>query len=321
MEKTTKKTTQKTTKKTTSHSTPKAEVGKASKTSSKVKWILSAGVAIAVLAGIVGFVCVSKDTDVMLEKTAGQTGVVVAKINGQEVRMSELEKIKNTVPQLKAVPMEQVYNQLLDGYINNKVILAAAEKMDLKNRPEIKQMLEDTKNQILFQAVLAEKIRERMKPEDLTAIYNEEVVAKFVPQDEMRARHILVATEKEANDILAKLKAGSSFEDMVQQFSLDNAANNGGDLGYFTKEMIVEDFAKAAFAMKKGEISKKPVKTPFGYHIIKVEDIRKTTPPAIELVNEGLIARYAERAVPQIIAEERQKANVEIINVFEKESK
>ena len=257
----------------------------------------------------------------MLEKTAGQTGVVVAKINGQEVRMSELEKIKNTVPQLKAVPMEQVYNQLLDGYINNKVILAAAEKMDLKNRPEIKQMLEDTKNQILFQAVLAEKIRERMKPEDLTAIYNEEVVAKFVPQDEMRARHILVATEKEANDILAKLKAGSSFEDMVQQFSLDNAANNGGDLGYFTKEMIVEDFAKAAFAMKKGEISKKPVKTPFGYHIIKVEDIRKTTPPAIELVNEGLIARYAERAVPQIIAEERQKANVEIINVFEKESK
>lgn len=242
---------------------------------------------------------------------------VVATVSGEDVRLSELEKVKASIPQLKDIPMQVVYNQLLDAYINNKVILDQAKKDGLQNNPDVKKALKDAEDQILFQAYLAKQLQARMTPDKLQAIYQQEV-KNFVPQDEIRARHILVATQKEANDIIVQLKAGADFATLADKYSLDKDPNalNGGDLGYFTKNMMIPEFADAAFALGKGKFSQQPVKTAFGWHVIKVEDVRKSAPPAYEEVEDAVKARFAEVMATQIMQEEREKAQVKIFDIF-----
>ena len=245
------------------------------------------------------------------------TSVVVATVKGENIQLGDLEKIKASIPQLKDIPMQVVYNQLLEAYINNKVILDQAKKQGLQNTPEVQKALKDAEDQILFQAYLAKKLQERMTPDKLQAIYQQEV-QNFVPQDEIRARHILVATQKEANDIIIQLKAGADFATLADKYSLDKDPNalNGGDLGYFTKNMMIPEFADAAFSLGKGKFSTEPVKTAFGWHVIKVEDIRKSTPPAYDEVEEAVKARFAEVTATQIIQEERDKAQVKVFDIF-----
>ena len=134
----------------------------------------------------------------------------------------------------------------------------------------------------------------------------------------MRARHILVATEKEARDLIVKLRAGADFATLANQYTLDRnqGGTNGGDLGYFTKEMMIPEFAKEAFSLPKGQFSKKPFKTAFGWHIVKVEDKRKSAPPTFEQMLEPLQARFIEVAAPRIIAKERAAANVQIKDLY-----
>lgn len=244
-------------------------------------------------------------------------GVVVAKVGGDSIKLEELEAVKASVPQLKDIPLEVVYNQLLEAYINNKIILDEAKKAGLQNKAEVKKMLKDAEDQILFQAYLAEQLKKRMTPEKLQALYQQEV-KNYKPQEEVHARHILVKTEKEAKDLIVQLKAGAKFEDLANKYSLDKDPNgtSGGDLGYFTKPMMIQEFANAAFEMKKGSFSQKPVKTPFGWHVIKIEDKRMAPVPPYSEVEEAVKARFTEIMVPQIIEEERRKANVEVFNIF-----
>lgn len=242
-------------------------------------------------------------------------GIVVAEVGGEKVKLADLEAVKNGVPQLKEMPMETVYNKLLEAYVNNRVILNAAKKSGVQNLPEVKKMLSDAEDQILFQAYLSQQLQARMTPEKLNAIYMAEI-QNYVPQDEIHARHILVATEKEAKDLIVKLKNGADFEKLANEYSLDkNPENeNGGDLGYFRKDMMIPEFGNAAFAIKVGQISQKPIKTPFGWHVVKVEDKRKAAPPTMAEMGEVIKARFTEATVPVILEEERAKADVKLFD-------
>ena len=127
----------------------------------------------------------------------------------------------------------------------------------------------------------------------------------------MRARHILVPTEDEAKAILAEIKKGTDFAELAKQKSKDpGAAAEGGDLGYFTKDQMVPEFAEVAFKMNKGEVSD-PVKTQFGWHIIKVEDKRNKPVPAFEQVKDQIETFVARRAQAEYIAKLREAAKVE----------
>ncbi len=284
--------------------------------SSSKRWWIAGAVGVLIVGGIVASqLCCSGDKAVVPSVSRVDEGIVVAVVDGDKVKMADLEALKNGVPQLKDMPMETVYNKLLEAYVNNRVILNAAKDSGIQNRPEVKKMLSDAEDQILFQAYLSEQLQARMTPDKLNEIYNEEV-KNYIPQDEIHARHILVATEKEAKDLIVQLKGGADFEKLANEHSLDKNPNadNGGDLGYFRKEMMIPEFGNAAFAIKVGQISEKPIKTPFGWHVVKVEDKRKAAPPTMAQMGEVIKAKFTESTVPVILEEERAKAKVQIFD-------
>ena len=277
--------------------------------------LLAVLVAALIVGGLVATQLCCTDTKDLKASTQKLEGIVVATIGSEKIKMSDLENVKNSIPQLKEMPMEVVYNKLLELYVNNRVILNAAKNSGVQDRSEVKKMISDAQDQILFQAYLSEQLQSRMTPEKLKEIYAGEI-KNYVPQDEIHARHILVATEKEAKDLIVQLKGGADFEQLANKYSLDKNPNmeTGGDLGYFTKDMMIPEFGNAAFAIRVGQISEKPIKTPFGWHVIKVEDKRKAAPPTMAEMSEVIKAKFTEETVPVILEEERAKAQVQLFD-------
>ena len=235
---------------------------------------------------------------------------VVAVIGNEEISLDEVKAFVAEVPQLAEVPFEQVYPTILDMMVNDKVIANGAKKAGISDDPQIKKMVKMAENQIIAQAYLANQIEKVLTEKDIRAAYDEEL-KNFKPQEEIHARHILVLTEKQAQDILIQLKAGADFGLLADQKSIDHNAPQG-DLGYFTRDMMIPEFAEAVFAMKKGELSN-PVKTAFGWHIIQVEDRRPTQAPAFEQVREQMQRIAVEKKIPEIVAAERARQQVKVL--------
>jgi peptidyl-prolyl cis-trans isomerase C len=135
-------------------------------------------------------------------------------------------------------------------------------------------------------------------------------VQKAKPEEEVRARHILVETEDKAKEILKKLKAGANFAELAKAESKDTGSSDGGDLGYFTKDQMVSEFAEVAFKLANGSLSD-PVKTQFGWHIIKIEDKRTKAVPAFDAVKDDIRAYLARRAQAELVGQLRQAAKIE----------
>lgn len=244
------------------------------------------------------------------EKKQLSDNTIVAHIGGQEVRLSDVRAYANNIPQLAELPFDAIYPQLLQTMITNQVLLSAAENTGIENDAEVARALKLAREQVLSQAYLAKQLEAQMTEENLQALYVNEM-KNFEREEEVRARHILVSSKKEAQDIIVQLKAGVDFGMLANEKSLDKD-NMGGSLGYFTKKMMIPEFGEAVFELKKGELSK-PIKTPFGWHVVLVEDRRMAAPPAFEDVQDQLKQAYAERNVGRVIEQERQKANVKIL--------
>ena len=146
----------------------------------------------------------------------------------------------------------------------------------------------------------------------MKAAYDEEA-AKLQQTERVRARHILVGTEKEAKDILARLAKGEKFEDLAKQFSLDGSKDYGGDLGYFTAPEMVPEFSKATFALKVGETSQ-PIKTDFGWHIIRLEDRKMGAAQPYDQVKSAIRSVLLRKKVSETMARIRGGSNVEIVD-------
>ena len=237
------------------------------------------------------------------------TGEVVAIIGEEPLYMSEIKDYAKTIPQLADMPMEVVYPKLLETVIDSRVLKAAADKAGTINRADVQQALRLAHEQIIAQAYLESELKKRATTDRVKALYDSEM-KKFHPVEEIRAKHILVKSEQEAKDILVRLRAGGSFAMEANKYSLDTATPDG-DLGYFTEEMMIPEFSRAAFALQKGQISE-PVKTPFGWHIILLEDRRMSEPPAFEEVQDELKDLLMKQDVAQVLADERAKQNVQI---------
>jgi len=160
-----------------------------------------------------------------------------------------------------------------------------------------------------MEALLQDTGRAALSEEAEHQVYDD-AVKQMTNEEEVHARHILVPTEDEAKAILAQLKAGADFATLAKEKSKDPGGADGGDLGYFTKEQMVPEFAAVAFKLDKGQISD-PVKTQFGWHIIKVEDKRIKPTPTFDQV-KGQIDNYvAHRAQAALVEKLRASANIE----------
>ena len=209
---------------------------------------------------------------------------VVATVGGEPITEADLSfAAEDLTQELQQMPADQRKPFLLRVLIDMKVMAKAGRDAGMADTPLFQQRLNYLEERSLRRAFFAETIANAVTEEAVRAEYDK-YVADFVPQDEIRASHILVADEAEANEIKAQLDGGADFATIAKEKSIDPGAANGGDLGFFGKGMMVAPFETAAFALTDvGQISA-PVQSQFGWHIIKLEEKRQSTPPTFEQV-------------------------------------
>ena len=251
--------------------------------------------------------CIAMPAQAAKAKKA-QTDLVIATVNGNNITLSEIEKVQTSNPQLSALPLESVYEPLLDNLIDLNIVTAAAKSEKLQKTPEFKEMLQDLEEQLLARYYLEQQAKKEQTKDKLEALY-EQFKKDNPPQEEMSAAHILLKTEKEAQDVIKQLEKGADFAELANKVS-ENKGLEGGELGYFSRELMVPEFSEAAFAMKEGEISKKPVKTKFGYHVIKAGPRRLSETPKYEDVEKELIQMQATQSIQETIQKLRKKAKI-----------
>ncbi len=235
---------------------------------------------------------------------------VLSTVNGKQITDEDLkiatEDMRGSLPpQLDDKARD---NYVLDYLINSQLVVqkAVAEKAD--QTPEFAKKLAYYKDKLLMEGLLEQVAKGAATDAAVKAMYDEEV-KKQKPETEIHARHILVGTEDEAKTALKRLMGGEEFEKLAKELSKD-PGSEGGDLGWFTKDRMVPEFANAAFALDVGQVSD-PVKSPFGWHIIEILDKREKTPPTFDDV-KGQVSRYlVQKAEMAYIADLRKNAKIE----------
>jgi len=237
---------------------------------------------------------------------------VVAKVGDQTITEADLAFAAEDLGQeLANVPPADRKAFLTTVLIDMKVMAKAARDEKMDDSEVFKRRLEYLEERALRRAYFSEKISAAVTPETLKTAYDD-YVKTFVPQEEVHARHILVASEDDAKAIKKEIDAGASFEELAKTKSIDpSAAQNGGDLGFFSKGMMVPEFEAAAFAMDIGKVSD-PVKSQFGWHIIKVEEKRQSKPPAMEQISQQLQQQILFKNFDETVAKLKTGLSIEI---------
>ena len=235
---------------------------------------------------------------------------VVARANGVDIHESDLafaeEEIGANMPQMGA---DQKRDYLITYLADVIVLSQAAEKQKLADNADVQRRLSFDRNRVLMEALLQNAGRAAITDAAMHQVYDD-AVKQMQPEQEVHARHILVATEDEAKAIAADLKKGADFAAVAKEKSKDPGAANGGDLGYFTKDQMVPEFAEVAFKLDRGQVSD-PIHTQFGWHIIKVEDKRTKPTPTFDQVKGQLQNYVAHRAQAELVDSLRKTAQIE----------
>ena len=241
-----------------------------------------------------------------------QDNPVVAKVDGVEVRQSDLnaalEDIAQGIPPQMSAEERREY---LIAYVTDMMLIAkAAEARKLGDTPEFKKKMDQARVKLLMDAILTAEAKAATTDEAMKKVYAE-AAKQMGEEQEVRARHILVETEDQAKAILADLKKGGDFAAIAKEKSKDTgAAAQGGDLGYFTKDQMVSEFAEVAFKLDKGKLSD-PVKSQFGWHIILVEDKRQKPVPEFDKVKDQIESYVQRKAQADLVTKLRAEAKIE----------
>ncbi|OYY35170.1 MAG: hypothetical protein B7Y08_26800 [Rhodospirillales bacterium 24-66-33] len=241
---------------------------------------------------------------------------VVAIVNGQQIRLSELEIAQQSLPQqYRSMPLQAVFPALLERIIDSKLVVQEGKKTKTNEDPAFKKRMAFVEEQVLQDFWIQREISRLVTLEKIQQKYQERLKS-MPPEEEVHARHILVATEDEAKAIIAELKKGTPFDKIAKEKSTDKASGaEGGDLGWFKKSDMVKEFADAAFALKKDQTSETPTKTQFGYHVIKIDDRRTAPPPALEELSDQIREELAREAVTAQLDKIRAGSKIEKFNI------
>ncbi|MBI2720074.1 MAG: peptidylprolyl isomerase [Rhizobiales bacterium] len=239
--------------------------------------------------------------------------VTVAIVNGHEIKVSEVQMATDDIiGQLPDLPPKLRYPFVVEYLVERHMLAQLAVKEGIADTAEYKRRLALYQAKALRDAYFFQKIRPQVTEEQIKAAYDAEA-AKVAQTERVRARQILVGTEKEAKDILARLAKGEKFEDLAKKYSLDGSKDYGGDLGYFSAPEMVPEFSRAAFALKVGEISQ-PVKTDFGWHIIKLEDRKTGAAQPYDQVKSAIRNVLLRKKVQEVMDGIRKTSKIEIID-------
>ena len=239
---------------------------------------------------------------------------VVGIVDGDEIRKFEVEMLYQGLPQqFRQLPRQILYAQLLDRLVQRKLAARAAQQAGLNDDVEVKRRMAFLGEAVLQERFLLLRIRATLTDARLRAAY-EKMTAGLPAGEEVRASHILMKTEEAAKAVIAELAAGADFAATAKARSTGPSASNGGDLGFFGKDQMVKEFAEAAFALETGAITQTPVKTQFGWHVIKLEERRQAAPPSFEESLDKLRNAEARLVVDELNKTLRENADIKLFN-------
>ncbi|MFC7287609.1 peptidylprolyl isomerase [Herminiimonas glaciei] len=235
----------------------------------------------------------------------------LAVVNGKPIPSSRADVMIKQMTSQGQQDTPELRAMVKDELINREILIQEADKLGLGAQADVKNQIEIARQSILIRALVADYLKKNpVKDADIKAEYD-----RFKAQasdKEYHARHILVEKEDEAKAIIAKLKAGAKFEDLAKASSKDpGSAANGGDLDWASPASFVKPFSDAMVALKKGELSETPVKTQFGYHVIKLDDVRTAKIPTLEEVKPQIAESLQQKKLQAFQQQLRSKAKIQ----------
>jgi peptidyl-prolyl cis-trans isomerase C len=242
-----------------------------------------------------------------------QDDPVVARVNGTDIKQSDLAIAEEEVAGQQVAQMTpEAKREYLISFIADMVLVAkAAEAKKIPDSAEFNRKMAFARNKLLMEQFLQGEAKAAVTEAAMRKVYDE-AIGQMSKEPEVHARHILVETEDEAKAVVAELKKGADFAELAKAKSKDPGAADGGDLGYFTKDQMVPEFSEVAFKLDKGALSD-PVKSQFGWHVIKVEDKRQRQPPEFDKVKDQLEQYVVRRSQVELITKLRNEGKIERI--------
>jgi peptidyl-prolyl cis-trans isomerase C len=247
---------------------------------------------------------------VLLAGPAQAEDKVLAKVNGSEIRQSDVALAEEELgPSLSQMDPATKDENVLAFLIDMKIVSKAAEDEKVADTDDFKKRMAFARNRMLMDSLLGAKGKAATTDEAMKKVY-EDASKQISGEQEVHARHILVETEDDAKAVKAELDKGADFAELAKKKSKDPGASDGGDLGFFTKDQMVPEFSEVAFKLEPGKISD-PVKSQFGWHIIKVEEKRNRKPPDFEQVKAQIETYVTRKAQADYVGKLRESAKVE----------
>ena len=275
-----------------------------------------AGIFVAMLA-----VLLVSAAPLRAQDASKDTDPVVAKVQGTEIRQSDLAVAEEEAGQIPPMSPDAKKDYLVQFMADMILVSKAAEDKKLGDTPEFKKKLTFARNKLLMEALLVSSGKEALTEDAMRKVY-EEAVKQMGEEKEVHARHILIRAapgdekaSKEAEDkikaIIVRVNKGEDFAKLANELTEDPSGKaNGGDLGFFSKEQMVPEFSDTAFGLEKGKISG-PVKTQFGWHVIKTEEIRVKPQPKYEEVKPQIEQYVTRKAQAEMVTKLRTQYPVE----------
>jgi len=251
-----------------------------------------------------------KATDTKKEDT------VVATVNGDKIMKSALDGYLQVIKRSPSGSSVKT-SEALDDLVATELALQEAKKTDILSRADIKKKISDFTRNVVLTTWTKEKVKSfDISDDEIKKEYDETI--KKLASKEFNARHILLKTEDEAKAVIKEIEGGADFAKVAEKKSTGPSAKNGGSLGWFKAQTMVPAFASAVKEMKKGDVSKAPVKTQFGYHVIKLEDTRDAKLPSLDILKPKIIRKLSQKKMLAYMDKIKETADVKIMLPKEK---
>lgn len=256
-----------------------------------------------VLAGLLAFA-----VPAAAQETADDP--VVAEVDGEQVRMSDVEAAYRELPeQYRQLPMSALAKPLLERVIDDRLLQAEAERQGLASDPEVAREIERARGRVLRGALLQKLVDEAMTDENLRATYERMKDDPEFAKEQFCASHILLESEEDAKAVIAELEGGADFTELAKARSKGPTASKGGDLGCFPKGTMVPEFEAAVTALEPGSFTREPVQSRFGWHVILLRE-KTTEVPSFDEAQQQIREQVAREAIRAQLEERRAQADI-----------
>lgn len=274
--------------------------------------VLLAGAALLVLAAAGPALAQQPASQIQALDATGDA--VVAIVDGAAIRRSDIQAAQRGLPaQFQQMPLDMILPMLVDQVINQKLLSLAGRREKIQDEPDLRARVASYEDRLVQNAYLTRRIAPQVTDAAVEARYRK-IVAETPAESEISARHILVATEQKAREIIAALARGGDFARLAAENTIDpSGKDSGGDLGFFRKGEMVPEFSEMAFSLKEGQTADRPVKTQFGWHVIRVDKVRSVA-QSLDDLREEITSQISQEVVAAELERLRAAARIERFN-------